>query len=70
MNRFDKLDYLIDNCSDTFVKHNLIKEMVDWMGENDFNEFFDHLCSHWDINHPFDNNIEDEELEEVYDEAN
>jgi len=24
-------------------------EMVRWMGEDDFERFYDHLCRHWEI---------------------
>jgi len=63
MNRFDKIDYLIETCSEEFVKNQLLNEMVQWMGESDFTEFFEHLCRNWDIINP------EEETEEVEEET-
>ena len=50
MNRFDKLQYLLDTCSSDFIKDcNMLQEMVSWMGEDDFSEFFEKICSQWEI---------------------
>ena len=48
MDRFDKMDFLhetthFDN------KNTILEEMVSWMGEADFNKFYEHFCSCWDI---------------------
>lgn len=49
MNRFEKLEWLEQTCSEEFVKETLVQEMVRWMGEDDFEAFYDHLCRHWEI---------------------
>lgn len=50
MNRFDKLEHLLETCSEEFISSCImLREMVGWMSENDFNEFYDKLCSNWDI---------------------
>lgn len=60
LTRSEKLDYLIETCSASFVQDcTLLQEMVRWMGENDFDEFFDHLCRNWEIVNPEE--TEDEE---------
>ncbi len=53
MNRFDKLEWLLETCSDSFAKDStLLREMVSWMGENDFDEFYQKLCNEWSILSP------------------
>ena len=53
MNRFDKLEWLLETCSDSFAKDStLLREMVSWMGENDFDEFYQKLCNEWNILSP------------------
>jgi len=49
MNRFEKLEWLRESCTQEFVQETLLEEMARWMGEDDFNRFYDHLCSCWDI---------------------
>lgn len=49
--RFEKLDYLMETCSSDF-KDTLLNEAVRWMGEDDFSEFFKHLCRNWEIKTP------------------
>jgi len=49
MNRYDKLEWLKETCSKDFIENNLMDEMVRWMGEDDFEAFYDHLCRCWDI---------------------
>lgn len=50
-NRFEKLDYLMETASIEF-KDNLLNELVQWMGEEDFSEFFEHVRRCWDIKTP------------------
>ena len=59
MNRYDKLDWLEQTCGEDFMKNHLVLEMVRWMGEDEFEEFYDHLCRNWEIARS------PEELEEV-----
>ena len=48
--RFDKLDYLLKTCDKTFIHDSVfLFEMVRWMEEDDFSEFFDKICREWDI---------------------
>ena len=51
-NRWDKLEYLEENCSSDFLENNLLHEVVKFMGEDDFREFFKHLRQNWDIKTP------------------
>jgi hypothetical protein len=59
MNRYDKLEWLEQTTSPQFMQETLLLEMVGWMGESGFEEFYDHLCRNWDIARS------PEELEEV-----
>jgi hypothetical protein len=52
--RQEKLEYLYETCSEDFIKNHLVQEMVTWMGEDDFTEFFEHLCRHWEIKNPYE----------------
>jgi hypothetical protein len=48
--RFDKLDFLINNCNESFVKECiLLTELVGYMSDSDFSDFFDKVCREWDI---------------------
>lgn len=49
MNRFEKIDWLKESCSQEFIHSQLLSELVGWMGEKEFNEFYDHLCRNWEI---------------------
>lgn len=49
MNRFEKMDWLEQTCSENFMKEEFVLEMIRWMGEDDFDKFYDHLCSNWNI---------------------
>ena len=49
--RWDKLDYLMETATPEF-KDNIVNELVKFMSEDDFNEFFDHLRRNWDIKTP------------------
>lgn len=51
MNRFEKIEYLQDTTN--FKPNVLVDEMVKWMTEDDFDQFYEHLCTSWDIEmHP------------------
>lgn len=50
--RWDKLEYLEETCSSEFKEKTLLHEVVKFMGENDFDEFFNHLRRNWDIKTP------------------
>jgi hypothetical protein len=49
MNRWEKMVWLQETTSTEFFNETLRDEMVRWMGEDDFNKFYDHLCRNWDI---------------------
>jgi len=49
MNRYDKLEWLEQTCSEKFMKEEFVRELVAWMGADDFDEFYDHLCRNWQI---------------------
>jgi len=57
-NRQEKLEWLYETTSNDFIHNHLVVEMVTWMGEDQFNEFFNHLCRCWDIKNP-------DELDEI-----
>ena len=62
MNRFEKLEYLIETCSSEFIKEcQFLDEMVSWMSEDQFDAFYEHVCSCWSIKTP-------EELDEAMNE--
>ena len=48
--RHDKLEYLLENCSSKHIKDStFLRELVQWMGEDDFDKFFKRHCSCWNI---------------------
>ena len=49
MNRYEKLDWLEQTCTEKFMKEEFVLEMVRWMGEDEFEEFYSHLCRNWQI---------------------
>jgi hypothetical protein len=64
MNRYDKLEWLEQICSEKFMKEEFILELVAWMGEAGFEEFYDHLCRNWDIARGPEDLEDEEESEE------
>ena len=50
--RWEKLEYLQETCTTDFVEKELLHEVVKFMGQDDFNEFFNHLRHNWGINTP------------------
>jgi hypothetical protein len=49
MNRYVKLEWLKQQTSSEFMQTTFVEEMVRWMGEDDFDEFYTHLCRNWEI---------------------
>jgi len=45
----DRLDWIQQTCTEEFARETLMHEMIRWMGENEFREFYDHLIRNWDI---------------------
>lgn len=51
-NRFEKMDWLNESCSKEHMEKYFLTELVNWMGENDFNEFYERHCRNWEICSP------------------
>ena len=54
MERLEKLQYLEETLAKNFFgrAHEpsiFVEELVRWMGEDDFNDFYNSFCSNWDI---------------------
>ena len=48
MTRHEKMEFLGETTHfDT--NNQLLQEMVCWMSDDDFNQFYEHFCSCWDI---------------------
>ena len=47
MNRFEKLDFLQDTTA--FKRDTILKELVGWLTDDDFDAFYESFCSDWDI---------------------
>ena len=53
-NRFEKLDWLLENCTSEFIKDcTFLTELVGWMSEDEFNEFHENICRNWNIQSEF-----------------
>ena len=59
MNRYQKLEWLAETCGEDFLAGTFVDEVVNWMGEEDFSKFYNHLCG----NHGIAKN--QEELDEL-----
>jgi len=60
-NRVDKLEWLKTSCSPNFIQNHLALEMANWMGEREFEAFYDTLVRMWDIRRePADPNFDPE----------
>jgi len=53
-NRQEKLEWLYETTSNDFIHNHLVIELVTWMGEDQFTQFFDHLCRCWEIKNPYE----------------
>ena len=60
MNRWEKVEFLKETTTVDTHTTQLLDELIGWMGEDDFNKFYDHYCSCWDICRSY------EELNEKY----
>jgi len=48
--KWDKMEYLKETCSNEFFQEcTLLDEMVRWMDDREFNQFFKKICSHHGI---------------------
>lgn len=59
MTRHEKLEFL-DDTTHFRTKNPLLMELVSWMTDDDFNQFYEDFCSNWDICRSY------EELHERY----
>jgi hypothetical protein len=49
-NRHEKVEYIKETTSPGWFDEHFIHELVTWMGEDDFNEFFkNQLVRYWEI---------------------
>ena len=49
MNRWEKVEFLTETTPVDTHTTQMLDELISWMGEDDFNKFYDHYCSCWDI---------------------
>jgi hypothetical protein len=62
-NRFDKLDHLLETCSSSHISDSpFLRELVAWMTEDDFNDFYAHHCGMYQIEGIDGDEEEDNEL--------
>lgn len=54
MTRYEKFEYLQEICSEQFMKENFVLELINWMSEDDFDKFYNHLCRMHDIPKDYD----------------
>lgn len=48
MTRHEKLEFL-DETTHFKTNNALLKELVGWLTDDDFNQFYEDFCSNWDI---------------------
>jgi hypothetical protein len=51
-NRHEKMDWLYESCSEIHMQQHFVTELVHWLEEKDFNEFYEWHCRNWDICSP------------------
>jgi len=60
-NRYDKMQWLRETCTEHFIAEEFIDQLVLWLGEDDFERFYDKLCRDWQIKRdPNDPNYDEE----------
>jgi len=50
--RFEKMEWLYESCGEKHVINNVLPELINWIGHDDFNKFYERHCSLWDIKSP------------------
>ena len=60
-NRFNKLDWIKENTTEKHIKEMFLTELVGWLEEDDFNEFFEWHCRVWNIETPFDDSDDEDD---------
>lgn len=48
MTRHEKMEFL-DETTHFNTNNALLKELVSWLTDDDFNQFYEEFCSNWDI---------------------
>ena len=56
--RFEKMEWLFESCGEHHVNNNVLPELVNWMGHDEFNKFYQHHCRVWGIKSPEELNAE------------
>tara|TARA_R110000851_G_scaffold309815_1_gene469376 strand:+ start:269 stop:502 length:234 start_codon:yes stop_codon:yes gene_type:complete len=49
MNRWEKMEFLEETTTVETHTKSILNELVSWMGDDDFNKFYDYFCSNWEI---------------------
>ena len=49
MNKYEKLEWLRETCTQDFIENKLVDEMVRFLDENEFDRFYNWLCCTWGI---------------------
>ena len=48
MTRHEKLEFL-NETTEFSMNNALLKELVSWLTDDDFNAFYEEFCSNWDL---------------------
>ena len=49
MTRWEKMEFLEETTHVELHTKTILNELVSWMGDDDFNKFYDYFCSNWDV---------------------
>lgn len=49
MDRFEKMDFLRDTCAQDLINKTLPEELLMFMSDEYFSQFYEHFCSCYDI---------------------
>ena len=60
-NRFDKLSWMFDNTTEKHMKEMFLTELVNWLEEDEFTEFFKFHTRVWNIETPFDDSDDEDD---------
>jgi hypothetical protein len=47
--RFEKMEWLFESCGEKHVMDNVLPELVNWMGHDEFSKFYEFHCRVWGI---------------------
>ena len=45
--RFEKVEFIEETS--TLTRHDMFNELLGWMNEEEFDKFYEHLCSCWSL---------------------